>query len=80
MDESITKEDLLELLRDLKSPDKEIPVLNKEEIDVLKEIIKDRQAMSRAWNWLLWGMGSLSTVIVSYGIISKVFQRLSHNY
>lgn len=71
--DNISKEDLLELIRELKSPGKEVPILSHEEIQVLREIINDRKAMSRAWNFLLYALGSVSTIIVSYGIISGSF-------
>ena len=67
-EEPITKGDLLELIKTIKEA--ESPKLSEEELNILKEIIKDRQAMSRAWNWLLYALGSVSTVIVAYGVIS----------
>ena len=71
MPDTLTRADIADLIKELKTNEtKVITVLSEDEINVLKEIIKDRQAMSRAWNWLLWGLGSLSTVVISYGIIS----------
>lgn len=67
MSDQVTKEDIAELLREIR---KDPLGLSQEELQTLREIIKDRQAMSRAWNWLLWGLGSLSTVIVAYGVIT----------
>ena len=60
MPDQVTKEDIAELLREIR---KDPLGLSQEELQTLREIIKDRQAMSRAWNWLLWGLGSLSTVL-----------------
>lgn len=72
-EKTVTKEDLLELLKEFKSPGKEVPVLSHEEIQVLRDIINDRKAMSRAWSFLLMVLGSVSTIIVSYGIITGSF-------
>ncbi len=72
-DDNISKEDLLQLIRETMKPGKEVPVLSHEEIQVLKEIINDRRAMSKAWNFLLYALGSVSTIIVSYGIITGSF-------
>lgn len=72
-EEHISKEDLFELIKSLKTEDKEVPVLSREEVSVLKEIIKDRQAMSRVWNWALYALGGVSTLIVSYTLITGSF-------
>lgn len=80
MNDCITKEDLLEIIKSFKSADKEVPVLSKEEVEVLKEIIKDRHAMSRVWNWLLYALGGLSTLIVAYGVITgSIFDWLKNH-
>lgn len=42
---------------------------NEEEVKLLKEIIKDRQAFSRAFTWILWGLGSVVAFITSWTYI-----------
>ena len=66
-----TKE-ILNILKELRNKEENssVLILDKDEIKVLKEIIKDREAFGRVWTWTIYAVGGVTTILIGWSVIS----------
>lgn len=67
-----TNNDIYILLEEIKNQQNFL-ILDEDEIKVLKEVIKDRQALGRVWSMGKYVVGGIATIIVSWQIITGEF-------
>jgi uncharacterized membrane protein len=70
----ITNSELAALLLEIKESNKNIVVLTDEEVKYLREMIEDRQAVTRVWSKAKMFLLSFAAVVIAWGTLADTFK------